>query len=383
MSAPTSVVELLQQLIRIPSVNPENQPGTELVGEEQLAMWLKDWLERELGAVVELDYVKPGRPNLLARFNTKPGSGRILFGPHLDTVGIGGMTIEPFAAGIADGKIYGRGACDTKGPMAAMLWALYENRDILKQLATPLDFVAFMGEEGHQWGSRDFAAKYAGDYAFAVVGEPTAGEIVTTSKGSAWLQLEAFGKAAHSSMPQEGQNAITLLCECILQMQQYFADHMAGLDHPLLGPSTINFGHIQGGSRPNIVPDYACCLIDVRYTPALQQAGGPEQLLQKFLQSLEQKTQLRLRLGTLKDNAPMLTAHDHPQLQQLQQAVAPTALVGAPWFSDAAHLNQAGIAAVCLGPGDIKQAHTADEFIGIAELERGTQQFSAFIRSLR
>jgi len=381
MSAPTSVVELLQKLIGIPSVNPENQPGTDLVGEEQLALWLKDWLEQQLGAQVELDYVKPGRPNLLARFNPDTTTPRVLFGPHLDTVGIGGMSIEPFAAKILDGKIYGRGACDTKGPMAAMLWALYENRQLLKQLSTPLDFVAFMGEEGHQWGSRHFAAKYAKDYAFAVVGEPTKGEIVTTSKGSAWLQLEAFGKAAHSSMPQEGHNAITLLCECMLQMQQYFARHMAALDHPLLGPSTLNFGHIQGGSRPNIVPDYASCLIDVRYTPALQQAGGPEQLLQQFMQSFA--SQQQLRLSVLKDNAPMLTSHQHAQLRQLEQAVAPTALVGAPWFSDAAHLNQTGIASVCLGPGDIKQAHTADEFISIAELERGTRQFGEYIRALR
>ena len=127
------LVSLLQQLIRIPSVNPDNAPGTELTGEETLAIFLSTWLE-SIGAKLTLEEIKPGRPNLIARFAPRDGRPRILLGPHLDTVGVGGMTIDPFGGEIRDGKVWGRGASDTKGPMAAMLWALHQQQDILADL---------------------------------------------------------------------------------------------------------------------------------------------------------------------------------------------------------------------------------------------------------
>ena len=124
-------------------------------GEETLAVFLSGWLE-SIGAEVSIEEIRPGRPNLIARFAPLDGRPRILFGPHLDTVGVGGMTIEPFGGDIRDGNLWGRGASDTKGPMAAMLWALHENRDRLAKLPIAVDFVAFMGEESGQWGSKDF-----------------------------------------------------------------------------------------------------------------------------------------------------------------------------------------------------------------------------------
>src|SRR5437763_8241966 len=126
MSAPTSVVELLQALVRIPSVNPAGTPGTAEVGERRCAEYLLEHL-RGLGAHAALREVLPGRPNVVARFpSDRPGKPRLLFAPHTDTVSVAGMTIDPFGADLADGKIWGRGACDTKGSMASMLWALHE-----------------------------------------------------------------------------------------------------------------------------------------------------------------------------------------------------------------------------------------------------------------
>ena len=114
------------------------------------------------------------------------------------------MTIDPFGAEIGDGRVWGRGASDTKGPMAAMLWGLKENATLLANLPVAVDFVAFMGEESGQWGSKDFAKHHAHDYAFAIVGEPTSLDIVHTTKGSLWATLRATGKAGHSSMPTVG-----------------------------------------------------------------------------------------------------------------------------------------------------------------------------------
>ena len=116
------VIALLQQLVRIPSVNPDNAPGTSLIGEQTLAIFLAGWLE-SIGAEVALEEIQPGRPNLIARFAPLDGRPRILLGPHLDTVGVAGMTIEPFGGEIRDGKLWGRGACDTKGIIASMIHA--------------------------------------------------------------------------------------------------------------------------------------------------------------------------------------------------------------------------------------------------------------------
>ena len=153
-------------------MNPDNSPGTESTGEGELAGFLADWLVAH-GAEVTFEEVRPGRPNLIARFAPMDGRPRILLGPHLDTVGVGGMVVEPFGGEIRDGRLWGRGACDTKGPMSAMLWAWVCEKERLADLPVAVDFVAFMGEESGQWGSRDFANRHGGEYEFAIDGEPT------------------------------------------------------------------------------------------------------------------------------------------------------------------------------------------------------------------
>jgi acetylornithine deacetylase len=373
----TTVASFLQQLVCIPSVNPDNDTGAATTGEQALAVFLAEWLE-SIGATVELEEVKPGRPNLIARFAPLDGRPRILLGPHLDTVGVGGMTIDPFGGGIRDGRLWGRGACDTKGPMAAMLWALRENRGILATLPVAVDFVAFMGEESGQWGSKDFANRHAPGYAFALVGEPTSLEIVHVTKGSLWATLRATGVAVHSSMPERGENAILKLTRTLDRLDCVLGDQLATFTHPVLGRSTLNIGVIRGGSRPNIVPDLAEAELDIRLTPSLAAAGGALKLLQVTIAELDAPVEI------LKshENPPMETAADHPMIRRLQDAGPDAKLTGAPWFSDAAHLSNAGLPAICIGPGSIDQAHTADEFIEVRALEQGAEFFSRFIRGL-
>lgn len=373
-----NVVSLLQQLIRIPSVNPDNAPGTEQIGEEKLANFLSGWLE-SIGADVSLEEIQPGRPNLIARFAPLDGRPRILLGPHLDTVGVGGMTIDPFGGETRDGKIWGRGASDTKGPMAAMLWALHEHRDALADLPVAVDFVAFMAEESGQWGSKDFAKRHGKDYSFALVGEPTSMQVVHVTKGSLWATLRATGKAAHSSQPERGENAILKLARALDQLDHHLGKQLATFTHPVLGRSTMNVGLIRGGARPNIVPDLAEAEIDIRITPALAAAGGALKLLTETIAFHE----LPVEIVNPHENQPMETAADHPMIQALLATDGGTRLAGAPWFSDAAHLSSGGIPSICIGPGSIDQAHTVDEFIDIAALEQGAAFFQAFISRLK
>jgi len=374
---PADLVSLLQHLVRIPSVNPDNSPGTDKTGEAEIANFLTGWLEA-IGAEVVLEEIFPGRPNLIARFAPVDGRPRILLGPHLDTVGVGGMIVEPFGGEIRDGKIWGRGASDTKGPMAAMLWALHETRELLAELPVAVDFVAFMGEESCQWGSKNFAERYGADYDFALVGEPTNMQVVHVTKGSLWTTLQATGKAAHSSQPERGENAILKLTRALDTLDHHLGAKLATYTHPVLGRSTLNVGTIRGGSRPNIVPDLATAEIDIRITPALAQTGGALKLLRETIESHA----LPVELVKPHENPPMETAADHPMIQALLATDPSIQLAGAPWFSDAAHLSHGGIPSICIGPGSIDQAHTIDEFIEISALENGAKWFERFIRSL-
>ncbi|MEI6654616.1 MAG: M20 family metallopeptidase [Verrucomicrobiota bacterium] len=374
---PASVISLLQHLVRIPSVNPDNAPGTAQSGEEEIANFLGGWLEA-LGAEVVLEEVQAGRPNLLARFGPVDGRPRILLGPHLDTVGVGGMTIEPFGGELRDGRVWGRGASDTKGPMAAMLWALRQTRGVLSKLPVAIDFVAFMGEESGQWGSKDFVHRHADEYMFAVVGEPTSMQVVHVTKGSLWATLRATGKAAHSSQPERGENAILKLIRALDTLDHHLGHALAGFSHPVLGHSTLNVGVIRGGSRPNIVPDIAEAEIDIRVTPDLAAAGGASRLLAELLEDHA----LPVELVRSNENPPMETPSDHPMIRALLAVDPATKLAGAPWFSDAAHLSNGGVPSICLGPGSIDQAHTADEFIETSALESAAAFFEAFIRAL-
>lgn len=369
------VVSLLQQLVRIPSVNPDNAPGTDQTGEETVAVFLSGWLE-SIGAEVTLEEIQPGRPNLIARFAPLDGRPRILLGPHLDTVGVGGMTIDPFGGEIRDGRIWGRGASDTKGPMAAMLWALHDHREILATLPVAVDFVAFMGEESSQWGSRNFAQRHGSHYQFALVAEPTAMQVVHVTKGSLWATLRATGKAAHSSQPERGENAILKLARALDVLDHHLGAKLATFTHPVLGRSTINVGTIRGGARPNIVPDFAEAEIDIRITPALAAAGGALKLLTETIEFHD----LPVTIVEPHENPPMETAAEDPMIQRL--LAQGSALAGAPWFSDAAHLSNGGIPSICIGPGSIDQAHTVDEFIEIVALENGQRFFSEFIAGL-
>lgn len=382
----TDVITLLQTLIRIPSVNPDDSPGTEQTGEAAMADYVQSYLET-IGFSVTQEEIQPGRPNVIGRCPSRQSPDnrpRILLGPHLDTVGIGGMSIDPFSGDMADGKIHGRGASDTKGPMAAMLQALSRCKEILPILPVAVDFVGFMGEESDQWGSRHFAQQHASEYDFALVGEPTSLDIVHVTKGSLWVTVVSTGKAAHSSQPELGENAILKLTRALDVLDRELTNALATYTHPVLGQCTQNIGIIHGGTRANIIPDSASAQIDIRTTPSLHRQGGALELIKQCIS----EHQLPLIIEKANENPPMEVAADNPWVQKLMslrnshnenQTSTP---VGAPWFSDAAHLAHAGLPSICIGPGSISQAHTKDEFISIDDLQLGERYFIELIESL-
>lgn len=372
-------IHYLTELIAIPSVNPDGDPGTDSSGEkacaEQVAVWL-----RKLGASVRLEEVLPDRPNVIGVFpSDRPDKPKLVLGPHLDTVSVGGMTIPPFDPQIRDGRIHGRGASDTKGTAAAMLAALEElGTGGIAKLGAQITFAGFMGEESGQWGSKHFANHHP-HHDFALIGEPTGCAVVHTHKGSFWAELAARGKAVHGSTPHLGENAILKMMEVTRDVLQRFGELVDGpeLDHPVLGKSTLNVGMIRGGVRANIVPDECRLLLDMRLTPALYQRD-PEAFLRNVLDESPHAASLELiSRGVC---APLDTDPNHPFVKKL--AAAGSGLAGAPWFCDAAWLAAAGIPSVAAGPGSIAQAHTADEFLSIDDLNAGVAFYRRFLESL-
>ncbi len=367
------VTEILQALVRIPSVNPDGDPGTTDTGELVCAQWVGAFLKK-LGAEVRYDEVLPGRPNVIGRFPAVAGKPRVLLAPHLDTVSVGGMTIDPFGAELRDGKLWGRGASDTKGTAAAMLAALEELQPRLGELGAEITFVGLMGEESSQYGSKHFA-KHHPDYDFALVGEPTNCQVVHTHKGSLWVDLITHGKAVHGATPHLGDNAILKMVPILQRLATEFASVLGAeeFSHPVLGRSTINFGTIQGGMRKNIVADRCQASLDIRFTPQLHQRGAMA-LLTEFLANDA------VEIRSFGECAPLDTDPLNPYVLKL--ARVGRGLAGAPWFCDAAWLAEAGIPGVAAGPGSIAQAHTCDEFISLADLAEGVGFYRRFLEAL-
>jgi len=364
---PSDAVSLLQELIRIPSVNPDGDPGTDGVGEKEIAGFIAAFL-RDLGAEVTLSEVLPNRPNVVARFPTdRPAKPRLLLAPHTDTVSVGGMTIDPFGGEVWDGKIWGRGASDTKGSAAAMLWALKESDT--RALSHEIWFAGLMGEEAGLHGSKALAGSETFD--FVIVGEPTELQVVHATKGSTWHTLRTRGTAVHASMPERGENALYKMADVLRCIRDEIAPALATQRHPALGSPTISAGTIRGGTKVNVVPDGCELCIDMRTIPG--------QDLEPVLARLRAVSP-GLEIESWQA-APMFTEPDHPVIHALERSGA--RCTTAAWFCDAASFAERGVPAVAVGPGSIAQAHTKDEFLAIADLEAGVAFFKRFLADLR
>jgi acetylornithine deacetylase/succinyl-diaminopimelate desuccinylase family protein len=377
MARPRNVVELLRDLVAIPSVNPHGNPGVDHTGEQAMAEYVADFL-REAGAEVEIEPIEPNRPNVVASFASaaeKAETPRLAFAPHLDTVSVAGMTIPPFDPEIRDEKLWGRGASDTKGPMAASLWALREWAQSPARANSRVHwiFLALMGEEAGNDGALALAKKgFASD--LTLVLEPTELGVVTAHKGVLWLDVTTRGKACHGSTPERGRNAIYAMRRVLEILEQKIIPGLAAAPHPKLGPATLNVGTIAGGSKVNIVPDECRIELDVRLVPGME--------AERFRAEIE--TALRAEVPEAEVHlqrtaAPLDTAESQPWVQRL--GGVGRGFTTAPWFSDASILGGPNCPAVCVGPGSIAQAHTKDEFIRLRDLEDGADFFRRWIET--
>jgi len=374
----TKTQKLLCELIALPSVNNALLPvGHPRAGEQRVADFLAATMA-SAGLDVDLQKVFPGRSNLLARLSpTGKVTQRILLAPHLDTVDVADVAqLSPRKLG---DRIYGRGACDTKGSVAAMAAALCELASSKRRpVATEIIFAGLVDEEIGQGGSRALAASgLKAD--LAIVGEPTRLQIVTAHKGNVWLKLETRGKAAHGARPDLGKNAVHEMARVVDVLETDYAAQLHRRRHPLLGRPTINVGTIAGGVQANIVPAYCAITIDRRTIPGETDAG-----VWREIKALLRKNHLRATLVSTKDAAclPLETNPRLPLVRQFMRSLGQARAAGVDYFCDASVLARGGTPSVVFGPGDIAQAHTPDEWISLVSLERARQILVNFLSSL-
>jgi len=372
----TNTAKLLRELIALPSVNPAFLPAKNpRAGEQRVADFLAATAARA-GLDVEFQAVAPGRSNLLVRLSPRgKARQRLLLAPHLDTVN---ATDEQFTPHTKDGRLYGRGACDTKGSVAAMFAALCElARTRQRPADTEIVFAGLVDEEHAQAGSRALAAGgFKAD--LAIVGEATRLQVVTAHKGTMWLCLETRGKSAHGSCPELGRNAVHAMARVVDLLQTDYAAQLRRRRHSLLGCATVSVGAICGGTQANIVPDRCSILIDRRSLPGETAAG----VRREILGVLRRKN---LTVSFVKDKLPpclpLETDPRQPLVVRFLKSVGHRKPGGVRYFCDASVLGHGGIPSVVFGPGDIAQAHTADEWISLAELERGKRLLLRFLQS--
>jgi acetylornithine deacetylase/succinyl-diaminopimelate desuccinylase-like protein len=212
----------------------------------------------------------------------------------------------------------------------------------------------------------------------AIVGEATRLEVVTAHKGALWLELETRGKAAHGSCPELGRNAVHAMARIVDLLQTTYAAELRRRRHPLLGCGTVSVGAICGGTQANIVPDRCTILIDRRTLPGETEAG----VQREFMAVLRrQKLKAAFVKRDLPAALPLETDPKLPLVARFLRSVGQRRPVGVRYFCDASVLGRGGIPSVVFGPGDIAQAHTADEWVSVEALERGKRLLRRFLES--
>ena len=372
-------LEIAQALVRIPSVNPHYDDAS--AGEGAVVDWLDAW---GLGHGFESfrQNVLPARDNIF--FQLKNGEGpHLLLNGHTDTVSVAGMVIPPFSGDVRDGRLWGRGSADMKGPLACMLAALLRLRESPATWRGTLT-VGCVVEEETQYRGILALIERSRNYDFAIVGEPTGLRVVRGCKGSFRFSLRATGRAAHSSEPHKGRNAIVGMARAIPALGEFFDTGLRAYSRDGFGTSTGSIGLIEGGSGINIVPDHCLVQVDIRTVPE-QDCAVTYAALQAHVHS---------RVGPLEgvtlafENPPphsspaFETPQSHPLVRTACALVGQAASDVVAFGCDASKLAAAGIPSLIFGPGDIAQAHTADESIALADLDAGADAYVRLSRAL-
>lgn len=386
-------VSILSDLIAIPSVNPMGRALTgPIFFETRLSEHLVGFFET-LGVEHVRIEVAPGRSNVLARVRGQGAGPRILLDAHQDTVPVDGMTIDPFDPVIDGDRLYGRGACDDKGGMAAMLSAFA--RLAADEQPPPGDVImsCTCDEEATTIGVKHLVNNWdpsapASEWwrqkpDLAIAAEPTDLNVVVAHRGASRWKIHTHGRACHSSEPSNGVSAIYKMAPIIAALEVYAS--LVGqrvAPHPLCGSATLSIGRIEGGVSVNTVPDECSIEIDRRVLPG-EDGWDAIHDVERFL---KERTRVDFTFSepwlvgmALSDatNGPLSAR----LLEHIAAVAGPHRTMGVPYGTHASRFDGGGVPSAVFGPGSILQAHTKDEWVSITELRQAAEVYYRFCAS--
>jgi len=378
------VISVARELVAIPSIT--HHEGRGMV--EYLSRWFTD-----LGIPVRLDEIGDGRANVFADFGAANGPGRFMFNGHMDTKPVDGMTIDPFGGEITGGRLYGRGACDMKGGIAAVLCAM---KALVRSDFKAVGGITFFSdvEEEYDGGAGMLRARDTGlldGYEGLISCEPSELEVQIGNRGCYITTFEAQGTSAHSALAHLGRNAVHDMVRFITEFRKL---PYLTVENPYFGQCTLNFEHIDGGLYLSAVPDRCSASVDSRLIPEI-----PPETLQEQVHALidrlnrDEGIDIRetapppdWRPGAMKAQAFWIDP-EHPLMQRITRAFEVStgreALIsGCPAITIAGVAIGAGLPAVICGPGSLAQAHTADEWVDINQLLDAASLYAALMAGM-
>ena len=383
--ADVEVIELLKKLVALPSVNPEHTDDASIANEYRVADFFAGYLA-ERGFRIEWDRMTPERGSVLASYGPEQPLHTLLLEAHLDTVGVADMVIPPFEPRVENGRLYGRGSCDTKGPMAAAMTALCPRvLDSLAEAGVRVLYIGAFGEEKGNVGAERLVESGVGAHS-AIILEPTDLSIVYAHKGALWFEVLVTGEAAHGSDPDRGMNAIFAMAKVLQWLQTRTAQAQEEWNNPALGGPTLNVGRIDGGIAMNIVAHRCRIEVDRRTVPGEDHEAILSEV-RAMLSDLQVDGEIRsFEVNVLKAGTPFQTAQDSVLVRGVQEVLVEGGceprLATAAWYSDAGAFARTCNEIIVFGPGSIHQAHTVDEYIEIDQLMKGEELLTRYFEWL-
>jgi succinyl-diaminopimelate desuccinylase len=357
------VVQVCQKLLKIQSVNP---PGDELAAAEYISGVLA-----KAGLEVELLKHSPARASVISRLRGSGKAPALLFNGHIDTVPVGAETWihDPFSGAIGDGKVWGRGAADMKGGVAALMMALKVLADARLPLKGDILFAATAGEETNSLGATAIASrKDLGPVQAILIPEPSGNELYIAEKGAFWVELTTQGKTAHGSMPDLGKNAVLMMARLIAEFEKLEIPFQS---HPLLDGFTRSVNTIAGGVKTNVIPDSCSATIDMRTVPGQDHRDILRQI-EALIKDLEEKIpDFKASAKIINDRAPIETPANDPAVEIFHKVICEitgksSVPQGTRYFTDGVVLVPALKAPLLIcGPGAPGLAHQPNEYVEI------------------
>jgi acetylornithine deacetylase len=358
----------LQELVRINSVNPSLVPGAP--GEVAIAGYLARACEA-LGLEVAVHEPQAGRPSVVGRLPGSGGGRSLMLNAHLDTVGVEGME-EPFRAEVRDGRLYGRGAYDMKGSLAACLAAVRALRESGTVLRGDLLVAGVADEEHESLGTADLIDRYPVDG--AIVTEPSELRLCIAHRGFTWLEVTTEGRAAHGSKYDEGIDANLRMGRFLTRLEELERELQRREGHPLLGPPSLHAATLRGGSGLSTYAARSTCQVERRTVPPESQNQVETEIANILTELRSESPDLQISCRTLLHREPFEATPDAPVVRSVMGAAtavlgeAPPQVGESPWM-DSAFLATAGVDTVVFGPAGAG-AHSAVEWVDLDSVQK-------------